>query len=91
MIKWLPLTFQSELHIRLETAENQAQIGVDICNLIDTTLIEQLTGEDPDLQIRDPALILEIRDVLTQKAQGMYVLSLKSNTTSLLIIVGFCG
>ena len=71
VVKWLPETFKSKLHIQLETAENQAKIGPDIRKLIDTTLIEQLDGEEPRLKIGDPELPLKIQDVLIEKAQGM--------------------
>ena len=71
VVKWLPSGLRSELEVILETPENQSRIANDIGDLIRNTLMEQLDGESPGLEIGDPNLIRTVQDTLQDKAHGM--------------------
>ena len=69
---WPPTKFRSEVHIDLETTENQTKVASDIRSFINVSLEEKLEGETPELQLSQPKLILTIVDRLEKEAQGMY-------------------
>lgn len=71
VVKWLPLGLRPEAHIALESPENQEKVAFDVGTVIETTLMEQLEGESPELNLGDPALVLTIQHTLQQRAQGM--------------------
>ena len=57
--------------ISLEDSENQMKVTSDILKLIQATLESWLHGDEPELDIGDPNLILSVRDILAERASGM--------------------
>lgn len=66
--KWLTSGLRPDLSIILETPENQTKIAHGIRSVIETTLIEHLEGETPDLQLGKPSLILTVQDTLQKQS-----------------------
>lgn len=87
---WILKHLLVQQYIDLQGAENQRKVASDIERFVDTTLTDYLNGEEPELQLSEPQLVLTIRDVLTGKADGMYVLT-ASFEGLLLILSGFYG
>ena len=67
-------TFRPQQHIDLDTDENKQHLTQDINHVIQVMLEDLLDGDSPKLVISDPRLVLEIRDRLQAKAQGMWAL-----------------
>ena len=91
ILSWLPRRFLTQHHIDLETVENQRRVANDISKLIHITLEELLEGETPELQIKDPTLVITILDRLDQEAQGMYEVFASSKTGIQLTLKGSYG
>lgn len=72
VLNWLPIKFQPQHHVSLDTVESQERIAADIGRFIHNTLQEWLEGDTPELQISDPTLPLTIVDRLEKGAHGMY-------------------
>ena len=90
-LSWLPRRFLTQHHIDLETVENQRRVANDISKLIHITLVELLEGETPELQIKDPTLVITILDRLDQEAQGMYEVFASSKIGIQLTLKGSYG
>ena len=80
VVSWLPLKFQPQQHISLDTVESQHRITSDIGKFIHDTLSEWLEGDAPILQVSDPTLPLTIVKRLEKEACGMYATLAFPNT-----------
>lgn len=60
-----------KVYFRLDAPENRKMIESDIREVIYTSLVDQLEGDEPGLQVTDSTIIETIRDTLQNEAQGM--------------------
>ena len=75
---WLSKKFVNPLYISLENTEVRQKVDLDMQRFISVNMAEYIIGEEPELKLGDPRLVIEIQNTLEREACGMLVYQLIS-------------